>query len=605
MVASSHCRTLVLRPAALLAVLLAACASAPPPPAPPAGPSAADIAFEHLGQRYLDEMLALTPVAATALGDHRYDDRLDDIGPTARAERTALAQELLTALTSIDDRQLSRTHQVDARLLEERLRSQLWESNELQEWRWNPLLYTDLAGNGLYLLMSREFAPLAVRLNAATARLEALPRLLAQVRDTLEPAAVPHVHAEVALQQNSGVLDVIAGLIEPQIASLPPADQARLRSAIERARTAVSQQQIWLAKRLLPDAHGDFRLGEKLYDQKLHFALSSSLSREEIRTRALAELSRTRHRMYVLARSVLSARPDATALPEEPTPDQEQAAIQGALELAYADAPQRDRVFDAARQALADTERFVRAKDLLTVYDDPIKIIPMPSFERGVVLAFCDPPGPLDKGLATFYAVSPIPADWNEARVRSFLREYNTRAIDELTIHEAMPGHYVQLAHANRYPGALRAVLQSGTFVEGWAVYAEQLMEEQGFRDGDPLMQLIQLKWYLRSIGNALLDQGVHAGAMTREQAMQLMTHDTFQEEAEASGKWVRVQLTAAQLSTYFVGVQEHLALRQEARERWGASFTLKRYHDAVLSYGSPPVRYGRALLFDLPIPGE
>ena len=160
----------------------------------------------------------------------------------------------------------------------------------------------------------------------------------------------------------------------------------------------------------------------------------------------------------------------------------------------------------------------------------------------GVLIAICvflDSPGPLDKGQKTFYAVSPIAADWTDAQVRSYLREYNTRSIYNLTIHEAMPGHYLQLMHANRYQSPLRAVLASGTFVEGWAVYTERMMAEQGFLNSDPLMHLIQLKWYLRTIGNAILDQAVHVDGMTREAAQRLMTHDTFQEEREATAKWV------------------------------------------------------------------
>jgi uncharacterized protein (DUF885 family) len=259
-------------------------------------------------------------------------------------------------------------------------------------------------------------------------------------------------------------------------------------------------------------------------------------------------------------------------------------------------------VFDVTRKTYDAALAFVRAKDFVTVYDDPLDIIPMPEFQRGVALAYCDSPGPLDKGLKTFYAIAPIPEEWNDTQVKSYLREYNTRSINNLTIHEAMPGHYLQLMHSNRYDSPLRAVLQSGTFIEGWAVYGERLMVEQGYMDGDPLMHLIQLKWYLRTVSNAILDQAVHVDGMSREDAMRLMTHDTFQEEREAAAKWTRVRLTSAQLPTYFVGVQEHLALREEAKRRWGARFTLKEYHDKVLSYGSPPVRYVRDLIFDLPI---
>jgi len=226
----------------------------------------------------------------------------------------------------------------------------------------------------------------------------------------------------------------------------------------------------------------------------------------------------------------------------------------------------------------------------------------MPAFKQGVALAYCDSPGQLDAGQKTIYAVSPIPASWTRAQTDSFLREYNSRSIRNLTVHEAMPGHYLQLAHANRYPSTLRAVLGSGPFVEGWAVYAERQMVDAGFGGGDPLMRLVQLKWYLRSIVNALLDQAVHVDGISRAAAMKLMTETGFQEEREAAGKWTRAQLTAAQLPVYFVGAQEHFALRAEAEQRAGAAFDAQQYHDKLLSFGSPPVRFARQLLFGLPV---
>jgi uncharacterized protein (DUF885 family) len=450
--------------------------------------------------------------------------------------------------------------------------------------------------------MARDFAPLPTRVRAVSARLSELPRLLAQVREALDPALVPRIHAETAIKQNSGVLSLLNELVVPHLSALPEAEQAELKAVIARARTAIAQHQIWLEKKLLPEANGNFRLGAALYDAKLRFALDSPLSRQEIRARAESELKRVRAEMYEIARAVLAGRSDAPPLPVMPNPDEQQAGIVAALELAYDQHPARDKVFETAQHAFAEAERFVRSHDLVTLYDDPIDIIPMPEFQRGVALAYCDSPGPLDKGQKTFFAVSPIPADWTQAQVDSYLREYNTRSIYDLTIHEAMPGHYVQLSHANRFQTPLRAVLASGTFIEGWAVYAEGMMVEQGFLDHDPLMHLIQLKWYLRSIANAILDQAVHVDGISKDDALRLMIHDTFQQEREAAGKWVRAQLTAAQLPTYFVGVQEHLALREEARKIWGSDFTLKRYHDAVLGYGSPPVRYVRDLMLELPI---
>jgi uncharacterized protein (DUF885 family) len=600
-------RTLAaLRIVATLFVILAAgfagCAitSAPAAQAPAPAPTEADMTFEAISQRYLAEMMALTAVNATSLGDHRFDAELDDVSSTGYDRRVALARELLLQLQALNSAELARANQVDARLLTNELQYEIWRVEKLAEWRWNPLIYTDLAGNSVYLLMARDFAPLPDRLRNVGARLAELPRFLAQVRESLIPARVPRIHAETAAKQNSGILSLIDQLVVPQLSVLPEADQVRVKAAIARARTAVSQHQIWLEKKLLPEAKGDFRLGADLYEAKLRFALDSPMGREEIRARAQAELARTRTEMYAIARTVLQNRPGAPALPATPNPDEQQTAIAAALELAYAQQPARDQVFETARRAVEEATAFTRTHDLVTVYDDPLDVIPMPEFQRGVALAYCD--RPLDRGQKTFYVISPIPDDWSDTQVKSFLREYNTRSIDDLTVHEAMPGHYLQFTHSNRYHSALRAVLASGPFVEGWAVYAERMMVEQGFRGGDPLMHLIQLKWYLRSIGNAILDQGVHVDGMSREEAMRMMTHDTFQEEREASAKWVRAQLTAAQLPTYFVGAQEHLALREELRKKWGKAFTLKRYHDTVLSFGSPPVRYVRELALDVPI---
>jgi uncharacterized protein (DUF885 family) len=219
-----------------------------------------------------------------------------------------------------------------------------------------------------------------------------------------------------------------------------------------------------------------------------------------------------------------------------------------------------------------------------------------------VAVAYAESPGPRDQGLDTYFASSPIPDDWTKEQTESFLREYNSRMIHLLTIHEAMPGHYLEGAYSARYPSTLRGVLRSGLFAEGWAVYTENLMTTAGYMDNDPLFRLVQLKFYLRTIGNAILDQGVHVDGWSRDKAMQLMMHDTFQQEREAAGKWVRAQLSSAQLPTYFVGVQEQYDTRKAVEAKEGAAFNLKGYHDRVLSYGAPPVRFVRELMLDQPI---
>src|SRR5690242_6355109 len=244
-----------------LAALFVGCTPTPQRPTMAAGPSAADAAFDALARRYFDEVLALSPVNATGLGDHRFDGELDDVSANARAQTVSLEREMLATLHALDRAQLSRTHQVDAQLLASQLDYDIFTIEELQSWAWNPLLYTNLAGNGVYSLLARDFAPLPERLRNVHKRLVQLPRFLAQVRESLELARVPKVYAETAAKQNSGVISLIDELVVPQHAALPAAEQAELRAAIERARNAVSQHQIWLEKKLVPAATGDFRAG--------------------------------------------------------------------------------------------------------------------------------------------------------------------------------------------------------------------------------------------------------------------------------------------------------------------------------------------------------
>ena len=588
---------------------LAACQKAESPTAPAtdgqataAAVSAADAAFTDLSARALEGWFQLSPVSATQIGDHRFDGELDDLSEGGRARGLEFSQNLLAELQALDVAALSRENQVDAAILRNQLQYDIWNAQTLQGWAWDPQLYSGLAGQAIYGLMAREFAPLPERLKSATARMQKIPALLAQARANLDPARVPKVHAETVARQNAGVLGIVDTFITPHLDQLDPADRQQAQAAIDGLKTAVAEHQKWLDETLVPNAKGEFRVGAEVYDQKLQFALLSSLSRAEIKQRAEAELVRVRGEMYAIAQQVLMDTAGAPQLPDNPSPQQQQKAIEAALELAYAQHPARDQVVADARVALDRATAFVREHDLVTVPDAPVEIIEMPEFQRGVAVAYADSPGPLDKNLKTFYAVSPMPEDWTDAQVESFLREYNSRMIDLLSIHEGTPGHYLEGWHSAKFPSTLRAVLRSGMFAEGWAVYTEKMMADAGYLDNDPLFRLVQLKFYLRTIANAILDQGVHVDGWSREQAMDLMVNQTFQQESEAAGKWTRAQLTSAQLPTYFVGVQEHFDLRKAMEEKQGDAFNLKAYHDQVLSYGAPPVRFVRELMLDEPI---
>ena len=562
----------------------------------PALASPADNRFQALTRRWLEGWLRLQPVSATQTGDHRFDHEIDDMSAEGRARQLALWRSLLDELAKIHRTKLSRDNQVDAAILESQLRYAIWDGEVMQSWAWDAQVWSGLAGQALYGLMAREFAPLPVRLRAATARMRKVPALLAQMRDSIVPARVPPIHATTVASQNGGIMEIVDAMILPQAAALDAGDQAALKSAADALRQAVAAHQVWLDKTLVAQARGDFRIGATLFDQKLVFALNSTLSRGEIRSQAQAAVKKTRALMYDVARQALAGKMASSDMPDDPDTATQQKVIQAALDIAYADRPARDAVVATAKRTLAQATDFVRARALITLPDAPVDVILMPKFQQGVAVAYCDSPGPLDHGMKTFYAVSPIPDDWTQGQTDSFLREYNNRGIADISVHEAMPGHYVQLWHSNKCPSLVRAVLGSGSFVEGWAVYAENLMAVEGFYDHDPLYRLVQLKVYLRTITNALLDQGIHCDGMSEADAMTLMVQTAFQEKSEASGKWTRARLSSTQLSTYFVGSSEHFAMRARAQQAGG--FALKAYHDKVLSYGSAPARYVGRLMF-------
>ncbi len=576
-----------------VAAVAAPAASAPET----AAATSEDARFQAFGDRVVDEYLKLSPVNATQLGDHRYDALMPDVSVAGRAAVRAFAERTLAELARFDSQHLSRENQVDAILLKDQMDYLIFSDARLQDWAWDPLTYSP--GSALFSLISREFAPLPERLRSATGRLEALPTYLAQVRGALVPARVPLIHAQTAAKQNPGIDSLVDEILAKKDA-LPATDQARLERAAAAAKAAVAQHQEWLDKTLVPKAKGNERIGAALYDEKLRLALNSPLSRQEIRTRAERELQSLRAKMYDVASGMIKGDAGAPPAPANPTPDQQQAVIEAGLAKVYADVPPRDQVLPFAKGTLEEAIAFARAKDVVGFPTSNFGVIEMPEYARGVAVAYADMPGALEKDQRGYYDVMPIPSDWSDEQTASFLREYNKWAIHELTIHEAVPGHLLQLAHSNQYKSKLRGVLQSGPMIEGWACYSQDVMADAGYLNRDPRYLLAHYKFQMRMPVNAIIDQDFHTGNLTREQAIELMTRQAFQQEREAAGKWVRLQLSSAQLPTYFVGYQEWKDFRAAAEKRPG--FNLRRFHDAALSHGSPPVRFIRQLQLGEPI---
>jgi len=550
-----------------------------------------DDAFQRVAHDYIEQYLQANPEDATELGDHRFDGELTDYSAEARAKDLGTQKEFRDKLNAIDGSHLTGANSIDFRILKENIDYEIFRAEELKEPEWNPLVYMQSLANSLYLLVARDFAPAEKRIPSLRQRLERIPRVIAQAKANLQHP--PRVHTETAIEQTQGAINLVHEGLAPLLDAAPQ-KKKELAPLQEKTAAALGDYQKWLQNDLLPRSDGNFRLGVEKYRKKLHFALASDLSMEEIMKRAQADLKQTQTAIYETALPLYKKYfPKA----DSATPLDKHKVTAAVLDKLAEQHPDDATVVGYAKEVVTEATNFVRSHNLVTIPDTPLDVIAMPEFKRGVAIAYCDSPGPLDKTGKTFFAVAPTPKDWSKERKQSFFREYNNYQIRDLTVHEAMPGHYLQLAHANEFraPTLVRAIFRSGPFIEGWAVYTEQMMAEQGY--GGPEVKMQQLKMRLRAIANAILDQSIHAGNMSEKEALDLMMKDTFQQEGEAVAKWKRARLTSAQLSTYFVGGTEHLDLRAAAQKKLGDQFNLKKYNDQVISYGSPPVKYVRELM--------
>src|SRR5215472_3574063 len=557
--------------------------------------SQADLAFTAVAGDYLDDRAERHPQLATELGDHRQDARLPDFSAAASADERRALDGFAARLAAIEVGALSAEHQVDARMLANSVALRIFELDELRERTWNPLAANP--GRAIHALLLRDFAPLPERLASVAGRLAEVPALLATARGRL--GRMPKVHLETAVGQFSGTISLVSTEIDAALEAAPGSAE-QIEAVRPAALDALAEHRAWLSARLDQGEDGftDPRIGPERFARKLSLTLDAQADADAILARAHADLDRVSEEIAALAAELAGPGQAGT-----------QAAGGGALvrqvlDRLAGDAADDRTILEFCRQALAAQTGFVNERQLVTTYDDPVEVIEMPEISRGVAVAYCDSPGPLEPApMPTFVAVSPAPADWPAQRVTSFYREYNRHMVHNLMVHEAMPGHFLQLQHSRRFDGsatALRAALRSGSFVEGWAVYAEQLMTEHGYPgEGDPrAVRMQQLKMQLRMIINAILDARVHGHGMTEAEAVSLMTGRGHQEEGEAAGKWRRALLTSAQLSTYYVGYSEISDLAADLRAA-EAGLADRNVHDRMLAHGSPPARLLRALITD------
>jgi uncharacterized protein (DUF885 family) len=567
---------------------------------------------------FLDEYLAFHPVAATAIGDHRFDDRWPDVTEAGRLERLASVDRWLATFAALGD-ELAADEAIDRDLVVMELEAERFAETELREDTWNPLEWVYLLGDGLFLLLAREFAPLDVRLASVAGRLEGMPAVFDGARAVLigpgDGRPVGRFQTEKGLEGLPGVSELIDDALgeaerhadEPAVAAI----RGRLEAAAAVARDALAA----FEAQVLPRSDGEGRLGADLFARKMvHTMRSEALTPERILAAAEREFIAVRAELVRLAREMWPA-----WCPERSLPDDDAAIVRAVLDAVAAEHPDADDLLDFCRAEHGRIEAFCRDRDLVGLGEEPLDIRWTPVFLRSFGGAMLSSPGPLDRGQTAFFAITPMPDDWPPERRESYLREDNARMLRLLTIHEATPGHYLQGVYANRCPSLARAIFGSGLFAEGWAVYVTQVMMDAGYGADDPALLLTHWKFYLRSITNAMIDARIHVHGMTQDEAVALMVDDGFQEEAEARAKYDRARLSSTQLSTYFAGSMEMWGIDLEARRRAAAAaganpaaiearalpggfgdtpgFALRPHLESVIAHGAPPTSLLRRIL--------
>ncbi len=552
-------------------------------------PSEADTKLASYFRSYLDERFRMEPTTASQLGDHRWDALLENPTPEARDAWLAHTRRTLRDLPKVVDRnQLTSDGRIDFEIFRHELETALWLSENTRPFEEDPRVYNAYISDSVYMLLAQSTLPRETNVSNVIARMGRIPSVVATARATLRNPPRPIL--ETAIRQNSGAIAFYEKEVF-ELAGGTPRIEA-LRAAAAPVVAALNEYQAFLEGDLMARATGDWRLGRKRFARKLALVLDAGLTADQVLADAEAEFDRVNRELYVVSRQLWSRYFPKEALP--PSDDEgRRVTVARVTQAVGGEHGEPEALVDDARATVDRIKAFIRDRDILRLPEpDRCQVIEMPEFKRGNSLAYLESAPPLEPATASFYAVSPPPSYWGPDRVKSFLEEYNQHMLQVLTIHEAYPGHYVQLEYSNRSPSLIRRVLQSGVFIEGWAVYTEQMMLDQGYGDGDLRLRLNQLKFYLRAVANTILDHRMHCSSMTDDEALSFLMDGAFQSEGEARLKIVRAKQSSTQLSTYFVGRMAHHRLRESVQREWGDRFELGRYHEAVIDHGSVPTKY-------------
>lgn len=548
--------------------------------------------FATFSGQFIDDLWKESPTWALYSGFHQYDGVLKV--PNAKNRKLSLAfnQKELSKLASFDLDKLSANELIDYRLIENLLKRDIWEIEEFKSWQWDPSSY-NVAG-GFAQLVNEDFAPLDTRLRSVLARMENVPAYYQAAQDNIESPTLEHT--QLAIMQNKGAFSVFSDelLTQAKESGLTADEKALFETRFTASTKAIDEHIEWLDEletQLTRDGARSFRIGETLYEEKFAFDIQAGMSGKALYEKASADKVRVQDEMAKITSKLWSTYFD-TAMPAD-----QNSATKQLIDKLSSKHVKRDAFVDEVRAQIPELIAFVQEKNLVTLdANKPLVVRETPAYMRGFAGASISAPGPYEKSSNTYYNVTPLDGMSDES-AESYLREYNHWILQVLNIHEAIPGHYTQLVYSNESPSLIKSLFGNGAMVEGWAVYSERMMLEEGYGNFEPELWLMYYKWNLRVIANTILDYSIQVKGMTEEQAITLMTEEAFQQTAEAEGKWRRATLSQVQLTSYYSGYREIYDFREELKTSQGEKFDLKTFHEQFLSYGSAPVKYIRELM--------
>lgn len=530
----------------------------------------------------------MRPTEATGLGDHRFDHLLDDVSAPARRRWLEHSKgELKELAKRVDYKKLTRAGQIDYEILADELKRSIWIAENTDPFARDPRVYGGYISDSIYTLLVQSSLPKETNIANALSRMRYIPNVVPAARASIKDP--DKTALDTAIRQNQGAIGFFETGLAGLVGDSPQA--GKVKAAAEPIVASLKNYQIYLES-LRAEAKDNWRLGKDKFAKKLLLTLNAGFTADEVLKEAEAEFTRVEREMYVVSRQLWSKYFPKDVLPADDEAGRRETITRVTKAVSQEHGKPEDLLADA-KATVARIKDFIREKDILRLPEpDRCEIIEMPEFRRGNSIAYLESAPPLDAENPSFYAVSPPPSDWSADRVKSFLEEYNRHMLQILTIHEAYPGHYVQLEYANRNKSLIRKVLGSGVFAEGWAVYTEQTMLDQGYGDQDLALRLNQLKFYLRAVGNAILDHRMHCSNWSDEQALDFLMNRAFQSDGEARLKVIRSKQSSVQLSTYFVGRMAFYRLRQAVQREQGEKFDLGRFHEAALDHGSIPTKF-------------